>query len=124
MQAGYAVDLIWPPRPEGGWRIVPRLPTIGRMRMLRTCLIVPALLLGLSGCGSPYDPPLPVDHTSAKYQTDIAKCQTTSAETVRRQNADTPWTWMKSPFTGPPEVRAAIRTCMAHDGYTVEKAEN
>jgi ABC-type glycerol-3-phosphate transport system substrate-binding protein len=94
------------------------------MRVLRTCLIVPALLLGLSGCGSPYDPPIAVDHTSAKYKTDIAKCQTSSAETVRLRNADTPWTWMISPFTGPPEVRTAIRACMEHDGYAVEKAQN
>ena len=90
------------------------------MRLLQTCLIVPILLLDLSGCGTSYDPPVAVDHTSAKYQTDIKKCQTTSAETVRRQNADTPWTWMISPFTGPPRVRTAIRTCMAHDGYVVE----
>jgi hypothetical protein len=92
------------------------------MRLLQSCLILPILLLGLSGCGTSYDPPIAGDHTAAKYQTDLGKCQTTSAETVRRQNADTPWTWMKSPFTGPPEVRAAIRTCMAHDGYVVETA--
>ncbi|WP_158921473.1 hypothetical protein [Acidisphaera sp. S103] len=94
------------------------------MQSLRTCLIVPVLLLGLSGCGSPYDPPIATDHASAKYKTDIDKCRTTSTEAVRRGNADTPWTWMKSPFTGPPEVRAAIRACMEHDGYVVEKAEN
>jgi hypothetical protein len=92
-----------------------------RMRLLQTCLIMSIPLLGLSGCAPSYDPPVAVDHTSAKYKTDLDKCQTTSAETVRRENADTPWTWMTSPFTGPPRVRAAIRTCMEHDGYTVEK---
>ena len=91
------------------------------MRLLHTCLILPILLLGLSGCSPPYDPPIAVDHASAKYQTDVKKCQTTSAETVRRQNADTPATWMMSPFTGPPRVRVAIRSCMEHDGYVLEK---
>jgi hypothetical protein len=28
-----------------------------------------------------------------------------------------------SPFTGPPEVRAAIRKCMEGNGYVLEKVE-
>jgi hypothetical protein len=83
--------------------------------------MIPALLLAISGCASPYDPPVQGDHTSERYKTDLEKCRTSSTETVRRRNADTPLTWMKSPFTGPPAVRAEIRTCMEHDGYVLEK---
>jgi hypothetical protein len=91
------------------------------MRSFRYALVVPALLLGLSACAS-YDPLLQGDHTAQKYQTDLTACRTSSAEAVRLQNADTPWTWMKSPFTGPPEVRARIRTCMAGKGYAIQQA--
>jgi hypothetical protein len=80
-----------------------------------------ALLLAVSGCSSPYDPPVQGDHTAERYKTDLEKCRTSSTEAVRRRNADTPWTWMKSAFTGPSEVRAEIRTCMQHDGYVLEK---
>jgi len=91
------------------------------MRWFRASLIIPALLLGVSGCAS-YDPPIQGDHSSQAYKADLEKCRTTSTETVRRRNADTPWTWIKSPFTGPPAVRSAIRTCMAGKGYVLEKA--
>jgi hypothetical protein len=94
---------------------------MGGMRPFRACLMIPTLLLGVSGCASPYDPPIQGDHTSERYKTDLEKCRTTSTETVRRQNADTPWTWMISPFTGPPKVRTAIRTCMEHNRYVLEK---
>jgi hypothetical protein len=90
------------------------------MRTLRACFVVPALLLTVSGCGS-YDPPVRGDHTSEKYKADLETCRTTSTETVRRKNAGTPGRWIISPFTGPPEVRAAIRTCMAGKGYELEK---
>jgi hypothetical protein len=84
-------------------------------------LVLPVLLLGISGCGS-YDPPVSGDHSSEAYKADLEKCRTSSTETVRRKNAGTPGTWILSPFTGPPEVRATIRTCMAGKGYVVEKA--
>jgi hypothetical protein len=93
------------------------------MRSLRTCLMIPALLIGISGCASPYDPPVKGDRTSERYKTDLEKCRTSSAESVRLKNAATPWTWMKSPFTGPPEVRAELRTCLEHKGYVMENAE-
>ncbi len=88
--------------------------------MRSTPLLIPALLLGFSAC-SAYDPPIQGDHTAEAYKTDLDKCRTTSAETVRRKNAATPGTWIISPFTGPPAVRAQIRTCMASKGYTVAK---
>jgi hypothetical protein len=91
-----------------------------RMRPIRTCCLLAALLPAVSGCAT-YDPPIQGDHTTQRYQTDLEKCRTTSRETVRRRNADTPFTWMASPFTGPPEVRAEIRTCMQHAGYVLEK---
>jgi hypothetical protein len=91
------------------------------MQLIPAALAIPILLFGLSGCGS-YDPPIQGDHASEKYKTDLEACRTSSTETVRRKNADTPWTWIKSPFTGPPAVRAAIRTCMASKGYVVETA--
>ncbi len=76
------------------------------------------LLAGSPGC-SPYEPPIAGDHGSDKYKDDLQKCQTTSQEAVRIKNADTPWTWIISPFTGPPAVRAAIRACMQRKGYVV-----
>jgi hypothetical protein len=87
-------------------------------------LLVPALLLGLTACGAPYDPPVAGDHSSEKYKTDLEKCRTDSTESVRLKNAATLWKWMISPFTGPPAVRAAIRTCMAGKGYKLEKTED
>ncbi len=74
----------------------------------------------MGGCGS-YDPPVKGDHAAEKYKTDLNACRSSATEAVRLKNADTPWTWIKSPFTGPPEVRAAIRTCMVGKGYVLEK---
>jgi hypothetical protein len=93
------------------------------MQSLRAFLIIPALL-GASACGAPYDPPVQGDHTAERYKADLEKCRTISTESVRLQNAATPGSWVISPFTGPPAVRAAIRTCMAGKGYTLEKTED
>jgi hypothetical protein len=90
------------------------------MRSLPACLSGLALLLGLTGC-SAYDPPIRGDHNTDRYKTDLEACRTSSREAVRLRNADTPMTWIMSPFTGPPAVRAAIRTCMTQKGYVVEK---
>ena len=84
--------------------------------------LIHGLLLGLSGCAA-YDPPVHGDHTSERYKADLEKCSTVSAETVRRKNAATPGTWMMSAITGPPEVRAAIRTCMESKGYALDKVD-
>jgi hypothetical protein len=84
--------------------------------------LIPGLLLGLSGCAA-YDPPVQGDHTSERYKADLEKCSTSSTETVRRKNAATPGTWIISPFTGPPEVRAAIRKCMESKGYALDKVD-
>jgi hypothetical protein len=94
------------------------------MRTFRAHLLIPALLLGLSGCDSAYDPHVQGDHTADQYKTDLDKCTTTSTEAVRIRNADNPWSWMMSPFRGPPAVRAAIRTCMAGNGYVAENTGN
>ena len=93
------------------------------MQSLRAFLIIPALL-GASASGAPYDPPVQGDHTAERYKADLEKCRTTSTESVRLKNAATPGSWVISPFTGPPAVRAAIRTCMAGKGYTLEKTED
>jgi hypothetical protein len=95
-------------------------PDHRRMKSLHVPLIVSALLLGAGGC-SAYDPPVEGDHTSEKYQADVEKCRTTSTETVRLKNAATPGRWIISPITGPPAVRAAIRTCMESKGYALQK---
>jgi hypothetical protein len=87
----------------------------------RATLVLAVLLAGTSGC-SPYDPPVRGDHTAQQYQTDLDKCRTSSQESVRLKNAATLWSWIISPFTGPPEVRAKIRTCMAGKGYVLEKS--
>lgn len=97
---------------------------IGRMQSIRVSMIIPALLLGVSGCGAPYDPPVRGDHTAEQYKADLEKCRATSTESVRLKNAATPGRWIISPFTGPPAVRAAIRTCMAGKGYTLEQTED
>jgi hypothetical protein len=88
---------------------------------IRVTLIALALTLGVSGCGS-YDPPVRGDHASTQYKADLDKCVTDSNEAVRRQNADTPGTWIMSPFTGPPRVRSAVGTCMVKKGYVLDKA--
>jgi hypothetical protein len=90
-----------------------------RPHFLLPALLVPALSVSISGC-SPYDPPVQGDHTSQTYKTDLEKCRTDSTETVRRKNAATPGVWIVSPFTGPPEVRADIRTCLAAKGYKLD----
>jgi hypothetical protein len=87
------------------------------MHLLRATLIVSALLL--SGCGS-YDPPVQGDHASDKYKSDLEACRTSSHHTVYLKNASSPGTWIISPLTGPPEVRAGIRTCMRGKGYVLE----
>ena len=83
-------------------------------------LVTLAFVVATSGCSS-YDPPVQGDHASATYKSDLQQCRATSAETIRLKNADTPGTWILSPFTGPPQVRAAIRTCMAGKGYRLDK---
>jgi hypothetical protein len=85
-------------------------------------LVAPALLLGLSGCGS-YDPPVQADHTSEHYKADLEACRTSSAHAVYIKNAGSPGTWIISPIIGPPKVRAGIRACMAGKGYALQKSE-
>jgi hypothetical protein len=89
------------------------------MISIRSRLMVPALLVALAGCAA-YDPPVRGDHTADKYKTDLEACRTSSREAIRLRNADTLTTWLISPVTGPPEVRAAIRACMEKDGYVLE----
>jgi hypothetical protein len=89
------------------------------MPPLRTCLIVPVLMLGLSGCGD-YDPPVVGDHTADKYKSELEACRTSSHYAVYLKNAAGPGTWIISPITGPPAVRAAIRACMRGKGYVLE----
>ena len=96
--------------------------TVVRMLSLRASFLIPALLLGVGGCAA-YDPPIRGDHTSERYKADLEKCRTSETEIVRRKNAATPQSWIVSPITGPPAVRAAIRTCMEGKGYVLEKAD-
>jgi hypothetical protein len=93
----------------------------GHMPSFRRSLIASALLIGLSGCGS-YDPPVRGDHTSDHYKSDLEACRTSSSHSVYLRNARSPGTWIISPITGPPAVRAAIRTCMQGKGYVLENA--
>jgi hypothetical protein len=88
------------------------------MPPLRTCLIASALLLGLSRCGA-YDPPIAGDHATDKYKSDLEACRTSSHHAVYLKNASSPGTWIISPITGPPAVRAAIRACMQGKGYAL-----
>ncbi len=93
------------------------------MRLFRYSCPLLLLLSGLGGC-SAYDPPVRGDHAATQYKSDLEACRTSSTETVRRHNAGTPGTWIISPFTGPPAVRAGIRSCMTGKGYTLEAAAN
>jgi hypothetical protein len=94
---------------------------MARMLSFRASVVIPALLLGVSGC-APYDPPAQGDHSSDHYKADLEACRTSSARAVYLKNADNPGTWIISPITGPPKVRAEIRTCMRGKGYVLEKA--
>jgi hypothetical protein len=96
-----------------------RTSTIGGMRRFRAALVVISLLPGVTGCAD-YDPPVQGDHTSEQYKADLEKCRTTSTEAVRLRNAATLERWIISPITGPPAVRAAIRTCMEGKKYVLE----
>jgi hypothetical protein len=89
--------------------------------MRRMKLLSLVVLAGVSGC-APYDPPLRGDHASQHYRDDLKQCRTASREAVRLKNASTPLSWVISPITGPPAVRAAIRKCMQGKGYALEKA--
>lgn len=95
--------------------------TIGATIVRRIELFSLVVLAGVSGC-APYDPPLQGDHASQHYQDDLKQCRTSSREAVRLKNASTPGSWVISPVTGPPAVRAAIRKCMQAKGYALEKA--
>jgi hypothetical protein len=95
----------------------------GYAQAFRITVVMSLLLAGLGGCAA-YDPPVQGDRTSEKYKTDLETCRTTSQEAVRRKNAATPQSWIISPITGPPEVRAAIRTCLAGKGYVLEKTDD
>jgi hypothetical protein len=88
----------------------------------RVAFVIPTLLFGLSGC-APYDPPVRGDRASDHYKADLEACRTSSSHTVYLKNADNPWSWMISPITGPPKVRAAIRTCMQAKGYVLENPQ-
>lgn len=90
------------------------------MHAFRATVVFSVLLTGLACCAG-YDPPVQGDHSSEKYKTDLDACRTASREAVRRKNAATPQSWIISPITGPPEVRAAIRSCMVGKGYALEK---
>jgi len=92
------------------------------MLPLRAFSIVTALLIGVSAC-APYDPLVEGDHSSEKYKADLENCRVTSTEAVRLKNAGTPQTWVISPITGPPAVRAATRTGMQGKGYVLKAGD-
>ena len=92
---------------------------MGVMQSLRF-LMLAAALLGLSRCGD-YDPPVRADHASDQYKSDLEACRKSSSHAVYLRNAGSPGPWIISPITGPPAVRAAIRTCMSGKGYALAK---
>ena len=56
------------------------------MPVSRAALLVPVLLLPLSGCGE-YDPPVQADHASEHYKTDLEACRKSSSHAVYLKNA-------------------------------------
>ena len=95
--------------------------TIGATVVHRMKLISLVVLASVSGC-APYDPLMQGDHASQRYKEDLEQCRTSSREAVRLKNASTLQSWVISPVTGPPAVRAAIRKCMQGKGYALKKA--
>jgi hypothetical protein len=93
------------------------------MPLIRVSIVTGVLLVWLTGCAD-YDPPIQGDHASDKYKADVAKCRTSSTETVRLKNAATPQSWIISPITSPPEVRTLVRKYMADKGYVLEKTDD
>ncbi|HEX2943417.1 MAG TPA: hypothetical protein VHO91_20355 [Rhodopila sp.] len=84
----------------------------------RAVFLLSVLLPVISGCAA-YDPPVQGDHASAKYKTDLEACRKQVGHAVYLKNAARPGTWVISPFTGPPQVRKGIRTCMVGKGYAL-----
>ncbi len=88
------------------------------MPRFRPAHLVPAVFLAIAGCAA-YDPPIAGDHAADKYKADLEACRTASQHSVYLSNARSPGPWIISPITGPPAVRAAIRTCMQGKGYVL-----
>jgi hypothetical protein len=74
--------------------------------------------LAVAGC-SGYEPRVDTDRTAAKYQSDLATCQESSADAVDKRNAKTGMDWFSSPVRRPFQIREAIRTCVRAKGYAV-----
>jgi len=77
-------------------------------------------LLAVAGCAG-YEPRVDTDRTAAKYQTELAACQASSAEAVDKRNAKTGLDWFSSPVRRPFQVREAIRSCVRDKGYAVTR---
>ena len=77
------------------------------MQSLRVSLIIPALLLGASACGAPYDPPVQGDHTAEQYKADLEKCRTTSADRGLARPGTTV-SWLPTPHSIPRGYRCAM----------------
>jgi hypothetical protein len=88
----------------------------------RAMFIITTLLIGVSGCAA-YDPPVRGDHLSDHYKADLEACRASSSHAIYLKNADNPWSWIISPITGPPKVRAEIRTCMLGKGYVLDNSK-
>jgi hypothetical protein len=81
----------------------------------RHLILVAALAVG--ACA--YDPPLKADHDSAKYKSDLAKCQKQAAKTAAYTSGATPQAAIGSLFTSSEPEHKEIRTCMQGRGYTM-----
>jgi hypothetical protein len=91
------------------------------MSSRRAAPVILFVLLVVSGCAA-YDPPVMGDHTAESYRTDLEACRKSASHAVYLQSAGEPGTWILSPVTNPPKVRARIRSCMTGKGYALEKA--
>ena len=81
--------------------------------MRGTVLVATALLL--AACAG--DPAVVGDRSSPKFREDLKACRQSSGKQVAYQDAKTFPGWLISPFTGPGEMRRAVRACMEGKGY-------
>ena len=87
--------------------------------MYRLCL---AALLALSGCASPYDPPVQGDRASAKYQADIARCRKQADLVATRKANATPQSAIMAVFKSADAEHHDVTLCMQQHGYVPSAA--
>ena len=82
--------------------------------MSRLCL---AVLIALTGCAAPYDPPVAGDRASAKYQAEILRCRKAADAAATKKANATPQTAVASLFQSPDQEHQDVTLCMQQHGF-------